>query len=82
MKATFPDCVSITWAGSTNAVNKTDFSPVEDRDVVIFPDNDEPGLAAANSLTAILIEKGAKRVRVLDIAALGCMHLGRCTARI
>lgn len=71
VKSAFPDCVSITWAGGTNAVNKTDFSPVEDRDVVIFPDNDEPGLAAANALTAILIKKGAKRVRLLDIAALG-----------
>ena len=71
VKAAFPDCVSITWANGTNAVKKTDFSPLEGRDVVVFPDHDDSGQAAVEVLTEILIEKGAKRVRVLDIAALG-----------
>lgn len=71
VKEVFPECVSITWAGGTNAVKKADFSPFEGRETVVFPDNDEPGRAAANSLTAILMENGAKSARILDIAALG-----------
>lgn len=71
VKAAFPECVSVTWAGGTNAIKKTDFSYCEGRKVVIFPDHDEPGKAAVDVLTDILTGIGAKSIRVLDIAALG-----------
>lgn len=73
VKVAFPGCVSITWAGGTNALKKSDFSFLKGRNVVISPDHDDPGRAAATALIAILTEVGAKRIRTLDIAALGAL---------
>lgn len=35
-----PNAVVITWSGGTNAVNMADWSPLEDRVVLIWPDED------------------------------------------
>lgn len=37
----------ITWLGGTGSVNKVDWSPLNGRDVYIWPDKDEPGVRAA-----------------------------------
>ena len=71
VRRAFPSYVSMTWMGGTNALSKTDFSPLSGRDVIIFPDHDDPGYAAAESLKQILTAVDAKRIRVLDIAAAG-----------
>jgi len=44
----------VTWAGGANAYNKTDWAPLKGRSVVIFPDNDTPGIKAANEIAKIL----------------------------
>lgn len=67
----FVTYVSVTWSGGTNALGKTDFAPLKGREIVILPDHDAPGAAAAAALVVIMVELGAKRVRVLDIAAVG-----------
>ena len=41
---------SVTWHGGVNAWQKSDWSPVKGREVIIFPDNDDPGLKCANEL--------------------------------
>lgn len=69
----FPECVSTTWSGGTNAIQKTDFSILHGRDVVIFPDHDDPGRMAARTLQQVLTDIGAKRVRTLDIDALAAL---------
>ncbi|MFW6074560.1 MAG: hypothetical protein ACOC9Y_03135, partial [Chloroflexota bacterium] len=43
-----------TWAGGSKAVTKTDWSPLADRDVTIWPDADEPGLRAAREIKSRL----------------------------
>lgn len=73
VKAAFGGYVSVTWCGGTNALEKTRFDPLEGREVVILPDHDAPGAEAAAALVKIAIEQGAKRVRVLDIAAVGTL---------
>ena len=46
----FPGYVCITWSGGSNAAALTDFLPIADRPVCIWPDNDAPGLKVALDL--------------------------------
>ena len=55
-----------TWAGGAKATAKTDWETLRDFDVVIWPDNDEPGTKAAEEIGARLA-RVATRVRVLPI---------------
>jgi putative DNA primase/helicase len=41
-----------TWAGGCKALNKTDLTPLQGRDVTYWPDADAPGLAAADDFAA------------------------------
>jgi putative DNA primase/helicase len=57
--------VAVTWSGGVPGVKKSDWSALAGRDVIIWPDADEPGKAAA----AIVAEKIigiAQRVRVVQ----------------
>lgn len=45
-----PDYAVVTWSGGANAVHKTDWLPLHNREVTIFPDNDKPGLLAAETI--------------------------------
>lgn len=71
VRDTISSCVSITWAGGSNTINLTDFAPLKGRDIMIMPDHDTPGYTAASKLKKVLLDVGASRVRVLDIAELG-----------
>lgn len=44
----------LTWSGGASAVAKTDFSPLYIKEIIIFPDNDEPGFKACFELAKIL----------------------------
>ena len=48
-----------TWAGGSNAIHHTDWSPLTGRRVVIWPDADDPGKKAAVELAARLHGKAA-----------------------
>jgi hypothetical protein len=61
-----PGWVVVTWPGGTNAVGMADWEPLAGRDVVVWPDADEPGQAAAKAITARL-QGLAARVRLLDV---------------
>ncbi|MCL2124180.1 MAG: DUF6371 domain-containing protein, partial [Desulfovibrionaceae bacterium] len=50
----FPDHAVLTWSGGTNAVARADLSPLHDRKVIIWPDNDEAGFKAALTLAGLL----------------------------
>ena len=52
-------------AGSSAPLDKTDWSPLENKDIIIWPDNDEPGLKYAESVATYLIGF-CKSVRVLQ----------------
>lgn len=41
-----PKAVCVAWQGGSNAIHKTDWSPLAGRNVLLFPDNDEPGKLA------------------------------------
>lgn len=57
--------VPISWIGGSNAVGKIDWSPLTGRDIVIWPDNDEPGVKAAYEI-ARLVSGIARSVRICD----------------
>ena len=46
--------IATTSAGGSKAAGKTDWSPLAGRDVVLIPDNDEPGRAYVEQVSAML----------------------------
>lgn len=65
-----PDHPILCWQGGSQAVEKSDYSPLAGRDCVIFPDYDLPGKKAAGDLVKRLTAAGARSVRVLDVDRL------------
>ncbi|MBB3460986.1 CHC2 zinc finger domain-containing protein [Rhizobium sp. BK377] len=57
----------VSWAGGTQGVKHTDWSPLSGRDVLIWPDFDPPGMAAANEIARQLTSLGA-RIRLAGFA--------------
>ena len=53
----FPDHICISWMGGANAVHKSDWSLIADREVTIWPDNDDAGIKASLEIADILQEK-------------------------
>lgn len=66
-----PDHVATTSPGGSNAAEKADWRPLEGRNVLIWPDNDDPGRKYAVAVSRLLHEAGARSVRVIDVDALG-----------
>lgn len=60
---------SITWPGGASAVDHTDWNPLRGRDVVLWPDADEPGRAAMDRVRKRLIKAGARSIRLVQIPA-------------
>ncbi len=60
-----------TCAGGESAVSKTDYSPLADRDVLLWPDNDPAGESWAAKTMEALQGVGAASVRVYDTSLLG-----------
>lgn len=48
------DIKAVTWSGGANAYAKTDFSPLANRIVYLWPDNDEPGVQAMKNIGEML----------------------------
>ncbi|MBI5611896.1 MAG: DUF3987 domain-containing protein [Gammaproteobacteria bacterium] len=61
--------VTTTSGGATGA-DKADWEPLRGRNVVIWPDNDDPGKSYAGEVTDILLSLGC-RIECLDVDRLG-----------
>ena len=59
-----PDYAVLSWSGGCKAVRKSDFSPLKNRIIIIWPDNDRPGFDAALDLCETL-EKLAANIKVV-----------------
>ena len=59
-----------TTSGSASSANGADWSPLVDRNCVIWPDNDDPGQKYADDVTRILTDQNCS-VEHIDVAALG-----------
>ena len=65
----YPDLVVVTWPGGAKALHKVDWSPLEGRDVILWPDADDPGRKAMDALAAKLSPIHAAAVAVVDVPA-------------
>jgi hypothetical protein len=63
----FKDYVVITSSGGSMAARKTDWSPIADRRVFIWPDADEPGKRYAENVAEIARQVGAASVHVVKL---------------
>ncbi|HEY1683700.1 MAG TPA: AAA family ATPase [Tepidisphaeraceae bacterium] len=65
------DLPSTTSAHGSSAAGKTNWTPLESRDVVIFPDHDKPGEKYARDVARILVGlKNPARVKIIDLPGL------------
>ena len=46
----FPEYAVISWMGGVGSIGSVNWSELKDREVVVWPDNDEPGKIAANKI--------------------------------
>jgi hypothetical protein len=60
--------LATTSAGGAQAADKTDWSPLRDRLVVILPDHDDAGRRYAEQVAKLCLSVGAASVRILDLA--------------
>jgi putative DNA primase/helicase len=61
-----PGYVSVTSPGGSKAASQADWKPLARREVVIWPDNDEPGRLYAGAVAKHAIAAGATRVRIIE----------------
>ncbi len=66
-----PDHVATCWPNGTNSWQKADFAPLAGRDVLLWPDNDAPGLKCMDALAEHLRQIGAASVRVVALTVFG-----------
>lgn len=55
----------VSWPNGADGVGKADWSPLAGLDVLVWPDNDSPGIAAASSIVNVL-RSSAASVRLID----------------
>jgi putative DNA primase/helicase len=63
----FPGHVGTTSMGGVNAARQSDWGPLAGRDVVIWPDHDDPGRRYARDAAALALAVGALTVAVVTI---------------
>jgi hypothetical protein len=61
----FPHLAVTTWSGGTGATVQTNFTTLKDRKVILWPDNDKPGLEAMERIAKILFSKGCQSVKMV-----------------
>jgi predicted P-loop ATPase len=65
-----PDHVCMSWMGGAKAAGTADLSPLNGRDVILWPDADEPGLAAMVRIAKALTGIGASVRGIIDTEGL------------
>jgi predicted P-loop ATPase len=61
--------VAVSWAGGGKAWRKTDWAPLAGRRVVLWPDNDAPGVETMRQIAGHLVTLGCA-VKLVDLQAL------------
>jgi len=62
----FPTNACTTWSGGCKAHNKTDFSPIKDRTIALWPDADDPGREAMRAVADKLLKIGVQEVLIMN----------------
>lgn len=64
--ALFPSMLPMTWPGGAQAIRYVDWSALRGRRVVLFPDNDEPGIECMGRI-AVLLRSIASEVKGINV---------------
>lgn len=59
--------LATTSQQGSNAPSKTDFNALRNKTVVVFPDNDKPGIQYAETVSGLAIDAECKDVRIVDL---------------
>ena len=62
----FPMSIATTWASGCKAINKTDWTPLKGRKIVLFPDNDQVGFDAMERLAQLLFSIGVETIKQVN----------------
>jgi len=65
-----PRMACTTWTAGTGNVASSDWSSLHGKKVIIWPDNDDPGLKAASEIAEMLAQI-ASTVRTVDVSDMG-----------
>lgn len=63
----FPEYVVTTSPHGAGSASKADWSPCKDKNIVIWPDNDETGNRYANTVAEILLSQGVASIWIVQI---------------
>jgi putative DNA primase/helicase len=61
----FPKAVVTTWPSGCKAIDKADWSPLQGRRVILWPDADQPGQQAMDQLAQRLLRLPVDRVQIV-----------------
>lgn len=61
----FPTVAVCTWPSGCKAISKADWSPVAGRAITLWPDADSVGRQAMAKLAPLLLQAGARQVRIV-----------------
>ena len=61
----YPKAIVTTWPSGCKAIDKADWSPLENRRVILWPDADPPGQQAMDKLAQRLLALPVKRVQMV-----------------
>lgn len=61
----FPEHVCMAWRSGASAAGKSDFSPLRDRAVTLWPDSDDAGFRAMDEVRTILATLGITDIRIV-----------------
>ncbi|ENB9665332.1 MULTISPECIES: DUF927 domain-containing protein [Pseudomonas] len=68
-----PEHVATCWPNGTNSWQKADFAALVGRDVLLWPDNDAPGIKCMDALADHLRKLGAASVQTVALTAFGLL---------
>ena len=67
-KLNFPYFVHVAWQGGSKAPDKTNYEHLKDREVILFPDNAEPGQFAMVQVDKVLLDKNiTDNIKMVDV---------------
>jgi hypothetical protein len=72
-KVLFPDRIAVAWYGGAKAVHKAPWGSLSNRDVLVWPDQDDAGSKAAQAVINELRQVGCASIAVVDAAALAAV---------
>mgnify|MGYP001345097712 FL=1 len=62
----FPSSIAMTWASGCKAIKQTNWKPLKNRNIVLWPDNDGTGFDAMQALAKILQSVGVASIRIIE----------------